>query len=255
MNAPSAISARIRGAAEAVVRVSEIFGPTIQGEGALIGLPTVFVRTGGCDYRCSWCDSLHAVDSRYRADWKPMTSGAILDEVRRLSGDRPLTVTISGGNPAIQPLGDLIRQGHERGYRFALETQGSVSQDWFAELDMLVLSPKPPSSGMVTDWQALANCVAEASAGPRTVLKFVVFDEADYAFARDAASRFPALAVYLQPGNPIPEGAEAEHEAVDPDALMRRMEWLIDRVTADRWFEAHVLPQLHVLIWGNRRGV
>ena len=50
------------------IRISEIFGPTIQGEGALIGQPTVFVRTGGCDYRCAWCDSLHAVDSRFRAD-------------------------------------------------------------------------------------------------------------------------------------------------------------------------------------------
>ncbi|TIT89813.1 MAG: 7-carboxy-7-deazaguanine synthase QueE, partial [Mesorhizobium sp.] len=36
------------------IRVSEIFGPTVQGEGVLIGLPTVFIRTGGCDYRCSW---------------------------------------------------------------------------------------------------------------------------------------------------------------------------------------------------------
>jgi 7-carboxy-7-deazaguanine synthase len=52
--------------AETPIRISEIFGPTIQGEGVLIGLPTVFVRTGGCDYRCSWCDSLHAVDSAFR---------------------------------------------------------------------------------------------------------------------------------------------------------------------------------------------
>ena len=43
------------------VRVSEIFGPTVQGEGPLIGKPTVFVRTGGCDYRCNWCDTLYAV--------------------------------------------------------------------------------------------------------------------------------------------------------------------------------------------------
>ncbi|TIU92326.1 MAG: 7-carboxy-7-deazaguanine synthase QueE, partial [Mesorhizobium sp.] len=56
------------------IRVSEIFGPTIQGEGMLIGLPTVFVRTGGCDYRCSWCDSLHAVDSRFRYDWEMMST-------------------------------------------------------------------------------------------------------------------------------------------------------------------------------------
>ena len=103
-----------------------MFGPTIQGEGVLIGLPTVFVRTGGCDYRCSWCDSLHAVDSRYRDDWTPMTPQAVWDEVKRLSGGVPLTVSLSGGNPAIQPLGELIRLGHRDGYRFALETQGSV---------------------------------------------------------------------------------------------------------------------------------
>ena len=41
--------------------VVEVFGPTIQGEGELAGVPTAFVRFGGCDYRCTWCDSLHAV--------------------------------------------------------------------------------------------------------------------------------------------------------------------------------------------------
>jgi len=90
------------------IRVSEIFGPTIQGEGALIGLPTVFVRTGGCDYRCAWCDSLHAVDAEFRHEWTPMQAGEIMAEVARLSGGRPLLVTLSGGNPAIQPLAPLI---------------------------------------------------------------------------------------------------------------------------------------------------
>ena len=55
--------------AMSTIRVSEIFGPTIQGEGALIGQPTIFVRTGGCDYRCSWCGTMHAVDSAFRADY------------------------------------------------------------------------------------------------------------------------------------------------------------------------------------------
>ena len=41
-----------------MIAISEIFGPTIQGEGALIGVPTVFVRTGGCDFRCSWTPSM-----------------------------------------------------------------------------------------------------------------------------------------------------------------------------------------------------
>ena len=65
------------------IRISEIFGPTVQGEGALIGKPTVFVRTGGCDFRCSWCDTLHAVLPAYRHDWLPMTDEEILASVRR----------------------------------------------------------------------------------------------------------------------------------------------------------------------------
>ena len=47
----------VRSTTARTIAISEIFGPTIQGEGALIGKPTVFVRTGGCDYRCSWCDT------------------------------------------------------------------------------------------------------------------------------------------------------------------------------------------------------
>ena len=243
------------GTVESEIRISEIFGPTIQGEGALIGQPTVFVRTGGCDYRCAWCDRLHAVDSRFRGDWRAMSSDEVLDQVRTLSGNQPLMVSLSGGNPAIQPLGSLIRQGQAEGYRFALETQGSINRDWFADLDVLVLSPKPPSSAMETDWDALRGCVDAATAGTRTVLKFVVFDAADYAYARDAAARFPTLPIYLQPGNHTPPGPQDDDAFIDTDGIMQRMGWLVDQVGADRGFSAHVLPQLHVLLWGNKRGV
>src|SRR6185312_11456913 len=131
------------------VAISEIFGCTIQGEGALIGKPTVFVRTGGCDYRCVWCDTLYAVLPEHKSEWHPMTAEDILAEVRRLAGEKPILVTLSGGNPAIQPLGELLDLGHASGYSFALETQGSVAQSWFADLDYLTLSPKPPSSKQV----------------------------------------------------------------------------------------------------------
>ncbi|OAP39930.1 7-carboxy-7-deazaguanine synthase [Sinorhizobium glycinis] len=243
------------GTRPAEIRVSEIFGPTIQGEGALIGLPTVFVRTGGCDYRCSWCDSLHAVDSEYRDTWRAMTTEEVWSEVTRLSGGLPVMVSLSGGNPAIQPLGNLIARGHRKGYRFALETQGSVARDWFAELDMLVLSPKPPSSGMETDWEALDACLRMAGGRPQVLLKIVVFDEVDYAYARAAAARHPQLPIYLQPGNHTPPPPDDHDAPIDIEGVMERMRWLVDKVIEDRWFEAHVLPQLHVLIWGNRRGV
>src|SRR2546423_5629825 len=138
--------------------ISEIFGPTIQGEGKLIGKPTVFVRTGGCDYRCSWCDTLYAVLPEYKESWQAMTTEQVFSEIQRLSPD-PILVTLSGGNPAIQPLGDLIDLGHEHGYFFALETQGSIARSWMRRLDYLTLSPKPPSSGMHPRWDRFEQCL------------------------------------------------------------------------------------------------
>lgn len=232
-----------------MIRISEIFGPTIQGEGALIGQPTVFVRTGGCDYRCVWCDTPHAVDSEYREEWRPMSAEDVFARVKELSGGKPLLVSLSGGNPAIQPLGDLIRLGQAEDYSLALETQGSIAQDWFEDLDVLTLSPKPPSSKMDTDWNAFEACLDAAADGPEIAMKIVVFDEGDYAYARDAAKRYPDLPLYLQPGNHQVSGD------ADMQGLNDRMLWLAERVTKDKWFDATVLPQLHVMLWGNQRGV
>jgi 7-carboxy-7-deazaguanine synthase len=240
-----------------LIRVSEIFGPTIQGEGPVIGRPAVFVRSGGCDYRCAWCDTLYAVLPQYRDEWSPMTPEQILARIDALTGGAPILVTLSGGNPALQPLGALIEAGRARGHSFALETQGSVAAPWFSALDWLVLSPKPPSSTMTTDWDALEQCVAVAADGPRVALKIVIFDDVDYAYARDVARRHPALPVYLQVGNPAPIVAAAGGGSDDADIgeLNARLRQLAERVTADRWFSATVLPQLHVLAWGNKRGV
>ncbi len=237
------------------IRISEIFGPTIQGEGALIGQPTVFLRTGGCDYRCSWCDTLHAVDSEYRHDWKPMQADEIFEQIKTLSGEKPIMVSLSGGNPAIQPLAPLITIGKADGYKFALETQGSIAQDWFAMLDVLTLSPKPPSSGEKTDWQKFDACLKAADQKPETAMKIVVMDDTDYAYARDTASRYPHLPLYLQPGNHTPPPADDDDAQIDINGIMDRMLWLVDKVAADQWHNVHVLPQLHVLLWGNKRGV
>ncbi len=245
-----------------MIRISEIFGPTLQGEGALIGQPTVFVRTGGCDYRCSWCDTLHAVDSQYRHEWIPMSAEEIFAKVEKLSGGNPLMVSLSGGNPAIHNLKPLIGLGKAKDYKFALETQGSVAQDWFVDLDVLTLSPKPPSSGMVTDWNKFEECLKAVNYSPSPlrerdqgrgvciVLKLVVFDEADYQYARATAEKYPHLPVYLQPGNHTPPPAEP-----DAEGIANRLRWLAERVIEDRWFAATVLPQLHVMLWGNARGV
>lgn len=176
------------------IRISEIFGPTIQGEGPLIGRPTVFVRTGGCDYRCSWCDTLYAVLPEYRDEWTAMTPGEIMARVNELTGGNPVLVSLSGGNPALQPLAPLITLSRESGYSLALETQGSISQPWFAELDWLILSPKPPSASITVDWNAFETCLAAARGRPSSVLKIVVFDDADYRFCEGGCHALSGVA-------------------------------------------------------------
>ncbi len=235
------------------ILVSEIFGPTVQGEGALIGRPTVFVRTGGCDYRCSWCDTLHAVEGRYRDEWREMSAEEILAQVNLLTKGRPLPISLSGGNPAIQPLGRLLTLGREAGYTFLLETQGSIAREWFVQLDILTLSPKPPSSGMTTDRQKLRACI-DAAGNASVVLKLVILDEEDFTYARQVSAWFPQLPVYLQPCNPGPLAESAGGE-MELQAMTARLRQLVDRVIAAGWYEARVLPQLHVLLWGQKRGV
>jgi 7-carboxy-7-deazaguanine synthase len=239
------------------ILVSEIFGPTVQGEGPLVGRPTVFVRTGGCDYRCAWCDTLYAVLPEYRDEWVSMTPAEIVARIDELADHKPILVTLSGGNPALQPLAPLIELGRAKGYTFGLETQGSVPAPWFAELDWLILSPKPPSSHMVTDSNALDACVRAAKQRPHCALKIVVFDNVDYSYARVVSAHCPALPIYLQVGNPAPlkHAGKPLPDDVEIDDLRGRFRWLVGKVTADRWFAATVLPQLHVLAWGNKRGV
>ncbi|MBD7978528.1 7-carboxy-7-deazaguanine synthase QueE [Serpens gallinarum] len=238
-----------------MIAISEIFGPTIQGEGALIGMPTVFVRTGGCDFRCSWCDTRYAVDPAFRADWQAMNAEAILVEVSRLSGGEPILITLSGGNPALQPLEDLLKLGHAQGHRFAMETQGSKAQPWFAELDYLTLSPKPPSSDMPFRRERFEACLAAAGADTQVSLKLVIADETDYQWAKSLAADYPDLPLFLQPCNPTPATPEQPEREADIQTLNAQLRWLVERISADRWYRPRVLPQLHVLIWNNERGV
>jgi len=232
------------------ILISEIFGPTIQGEGALIGKPTVFVRTGGCDFRCDWCDTLYAVLPEFKNEWTPMSAAEIVAGVLRLTNGQPILVTLSGGNPALHDLEPLLDMGHESGLTFNMETQGSKARAWFGKLEYLTLSPKGPSSKMKTDWDALGNCIECADGSTQVSLKIVVFDDADYAFARDASARFPNCPMTLQVGSDTPVDGE-----MDSDKIRQKTEWLLQNVTRDGWLSVTILPQLHVLLWGSKRGV
>ncbi|RFU64857.1 7-carboxy-7-deazaguanine synthase QueE [Peribacillus glennii] len=239
------------------VPVMEIFGPTIQGEGMVIGQKTMFVRTAGCDYSCSWCDSAFTWDGSGKEDIVQMEAEEIWGELKRLGGNGFSFVTISGGNPALlKNLDSLIELLHQNEIKVCLETQGSRWQDWFLEIDELTISPKPPSSGMNTNFGMLDSILEKLmDLGPtnNVSLKVVVFDDKDFQYAKDVYRRYPNVPFFMQVGND--DNKTADNQELISN-LLKKYEWLIEKVMLDEELtNVKVLPQLHTYIWGNKRGV
>lgn len=233
------------------IPVMEVFGPTIQGEGMVMGQKTMFVRTAGCDYSCSWCDSKFTWDGTGKSIM--MTASDIAEKLEELGKDTFSHVTISGGNPALHKgIAELVALCRENGWRTAVETQGSIWQDWLSEIDEVTVSPKPPSSGMILDYSKLDAMLGKLSSAQAS-LKVVVFDEADFFFAEQLHMRYPSFPFFLQVGNDDTQTTEDEKLV---QHLLGRYQWLIDmHLSSAALNNAKVLPQLHTLLWGNKRGV
>lgn len=237
--------------------VIEVFGPTIQGEGSEAGFPCYFVRFGGCDFHCRWCDSLYAVEpDEVRRNSTRMSAGDIVEKIEALPGEARWVI-LSGGNPVLHDLGELVAELQERGYLVAVETQGSKWKDWLLSVDRLTVSPKPPSSGETSElrlasFKRFMGNMADGCALAHVTIKIVVDDDGDLLWARRIFGMYPA-------GDHCLSVCTPQGDMVELDRLMevtRRYRRLAEQVAADPDLnEVRVLPQLHVIAWGSRRGV
>lgn len=255
--------------------IVEVFGPTLQGEGFTVGRRTMFVRFGYCDGAggdsgwCKWCDSLHAVDPKNKAKWKTMSIGEIKEQLHHLA-PYCKEVTLSGGNPAIYNLAPLIQVLNEFDYRVNLETQGTIYREWMTQLDVLTVSPKPPSAGpaareSVTRFKDfLGNLeddldVLDQDYSPDVCVKVPVDVnsdgfEADYQFAK--AIFIHALKVDSNLVPIYPYLSIVTHPEDTAAGLLNKYRSLAAVVNSDKSFpDVAVLPQLHVMLWGHKLGV
>jgi 7-carboxy-7-deazaguanine synthase len=228
------------------VKISELFY-SIQGEGKLSGVPSVFVRASGCNLRCSWCDTPYA-------SWLPqgdeMSVERIVDRVALHPGGH---VVLTGGEPMIAPdIVPLTAALKARGYHVTIETAATVFQD--VTLDLASISPKLANS---TPWEREGGRFAPAhekhrlnlpviqrfiGKSPDFQLKFVVTGESDL-------SEIDGVLGGLTGWRPsdvllMPEG-------IDEATLQGRSQW-ISEVCKQRGFR--FCPRLHVMLYGNRRG-
>lgn len=241
--------------------VMEIFGPVIQGEGVMVGTQTMFVRFGGCGYRCSWCDSLHAVlVDQIKANAIQMDTMDIIKALQE-KGPNCKTVTLSGGNPLIHNLSSLVNLLSASGYHIAVETQGDMYRTWADNCSVVTISPKGPSSGMVTDYKKLnlfVNNVVQSDA--EVCIKIVVFNEHDYEYAIDIYERYKHLSGlyqwYIQPGTNVFETNDVVAIQEYRRKILERTKEFFEKVCNDpRAHAFKVVPQVHSLVFGHKQGV
>lgn len=153
---------------------------TLQGEGAYAGQAAYFIRLGGCDVGCVWCD----VKESWDAGTHPMQTVQTLTQNALQHPGR--LVVITGGEPTLHDLNPLVTALHESGFRVHLETSGTNAIT--APLDWVTLSPKKFKA-------ALPEALAKANE-----LKVVVYHKSDFQFAEVHAAQVPpGCLLYLQP--------------------------------------------------------
>jgi 7-carboxy-7-deazaguanine synthase len=224
------------------VKIAEVFY-SVQGEGKLVGVPSVFVRTSGCNLRCRWCDTPYT-------SWTPEGGArsveSLVEEVVAF-GARHAVVT--GGEPMIAPeVVALTRALRERGMHITVETAGTV----FAPVacDLMSISPKlanstpdDPKWTVVHERTRLqVEVLTRLMADYPYQLKFVVAAPGDLEEIGQLVDtlRAPGDHVLLMP------------EGRSPEVLRERAAWLVPLCLKHGY---RYSPRVHVDIWGDRRGV
>lgn len=246
------------------VPMMEAFGPTVQGEGLLLGVPTNFLRLGGCTFRCTWCDTMYAVDPvQVKANARYLTTTEICQELAQLP--HAPWLTISGGDPVMhKPINDIIMWCRQRGIKVAIETQAALWQDWLLNVDVVTFSPKGPSSGNLTEIDFLLECVQKliTRSHVEICVKPVVFNGADLQYALDVmralrtqGGKGPLLVHHFtfQAGTVhAPEAPVDDRPGIVVDNVLTNYRALVEQLKDVMPFMPHnvsIKPQTHVLLW------
>lgn len=228
--------------------VSEIFGPTIQGEGAEVGRPAIFVRTAGCNQACVWCDT------PYTWDWKHydkteeahrMEVGDVADEIiaRRPASWQGGVLVLTGGEPLLQApaLADLITELAPLAMTIHVETAGTKLPGPLAFLvDTFNVSLKLEHSGNPLARRRVPEAIEALRDTKRAVWKFVAAEPSDLDEVDELVQSFNLAPVYIMP------------EGVTHEALQRHALALLPAVLERGW---SLTPRYHIEIWGDKRGV
>ena len=230
--------------------VSEVFGPTVQGEGPSIGRRAGFVRLGRCDLHCSWCDT------PYTWDWsgrngviydpkKELNDIAVAEIIRLVEAFGVRLVVITGGEPFVQPhaLAELVEKLYGAGFDIEVETNGrhAPSPEVVKYVEAFNVSPKLPNSGQPLELTWVPRAITAFRDTHKARFKFVCCDIFDVERVAELCEKLdiPPFAVWVMP------------EGQDPDAVRRHLREIAEVAIGSGF---NITGRLHVDIWGGVRG-
>ncbi|MFQ6011060.1 MAG: 7-carboxy-7-deazaguanine synthase QueE [Nitrososphaerales archaeon] len=222
--------------------MSEIFR-SIQGEGEAVGLPSDFIRLYGCNLSCDWCDTKYSWFGQEKAiegkDFVYLTTTEILGSIGMAS--KPKLATITGGEPLLQPIEELVSELSRIGRTVIIETNGTIKppESLLNTVDIWSVSPKTSNSEMEFDYGKLDW--VQSTKG--YYLKFVVVDP---------PSDIGEISQFIKS-----RGIEEDKVILQPNGVSReygkRVADLMDYlVTSGEPYR--VVPQIHRIAWGLTRG-
>jgi 7-carboxy-7-deazaguanine synthase len=223
--------------------VSEVFGPTFQGEGPSTGRRAGFVRLGRCNLTCTWCDTPYTWDWERHDPAVELRRAAVAEVLHQLEAMAVDLVVVTGGEPLLQQrrLTPLLTACRERGWEVEVETNATLVP--LPEVVPLVsrfnASPKLANSGVDEHLRLVPEALVALRDTGRAVFKFVAATEDDLDEIGEIAGRFDLAPVWV-----MPEGTTAA-------AVLDGARRLAGPVLERGW---HLGTRLHVLLWEDERG-
>lgn len=227
------------------MRISEIFY-SIQGEGRLLGMPSVFIRTSGCNLRCVWCDTPYT-------SWRPEGREWGIREIIREARKHPARhVVVTGGEPLLAPeIEELTKALKRNGAHITIETAATIFKP--VACDLISLSPKLANS---TPWKREQGRFAKMHEERR--LNFGVMQEFldgyDYQikFVVDRRQDFMEIRDLLDELNRVDrERVLVMAQGKTSAELRRKAKWIVAQCKKHGY---RFTPRLHIDLFGNRRG-
>ena len=216
------------------LKVNNIF-PSIQGEGVNLGNPSVFLRLGGCNLRCGFCDTKYAFDGELTKHTE------IINKILEY-GIKHLVIT--GGEPILQQdeLSSIIMMLQDKGFTFELETNGTIEPNHVLEthINLWNVSPKLSNSSNSEDIRYK----------PKVIEYFTKLSNAWFKFVVDKREDLKEIEKF------ITKNMINKHRVI----LMPQATSVTDHQKRE-WIIGHCLekgyrysPRLHIILWGNVKG-